>query len=326
MPSVTDTMLRGQLLDRRRRLETATSAEGESPNLTRLLREVDAALDRMDGGTFGLCEACHDPIETDRLIADPLVRFCLDHLTPAEQRALEQDLELAASIQRSLLPPPSLRVDGWEVSHRYQPLGRVSGDFCDVVGGEDGGLHFVLGDVSGKGIAASMLMAQLHAMFRALIPVGLPLGALVERASRLFCESTLPTHFATLVCGRARPSGEVEVLNAGHPPALHLREGAVERIGATGLPLGVFRDERFEVKTLRMLPGATLLVYTDGLSESRNASGAEYGIERLARLAGSLHGHSPQAVIEACLGDADVFRSGAPNIDDLTVMAIRKLG
>ena len=134
----------------------------------------------------------------ERLIANPLTRLCLDHLSPKEQRALEDDLELAARIQTGLLPQPSQKIDGWEIAYHYQPAGIVSGDYCDLISSDDQSLLFVLGDVSGKGVAASMLMAHLQAMFRTLISINLPLEEIVERASRVFCESTLPTHYATL--------------------------------------------------------------------------------------------------------------------------------
>ena len=103
---------REALLVRRRRLETVAV---HSPNteIDRLLHEVDAALHRMDTGTFGLCDTCGDAIESDRLLADPLTRFCLDHLSAREQRALEQDLDLASRIQRELLPKQDRRMAGW---------------------------------------------------------------------------------------------------------------------------------------------------------------------------------------------------------------------
>ena len=85
----------------------------------------------------------------------------------------------------------------------------MGGDFYDFFLIDENRLGFVVGDVSGKGVAASMLMANLHAMFRALVPTGLPLELLLERANRIFCESTLPTHYVTLVCGRAAASGEI---------------------------------------------------------------------------------------------------------------------
>src|SRR5260370_8803793 len=111
-------------------------------------------------------------------MADPLVRFCLDHLTNAEQRALESDLSLAARNQRALLPKAGLAPDGWDARYHYQPAGMVSGDYCDLFE-TDGGLLFMLGDVSGKGVAASRLMSHLHPPFRTLAPTGLPLVRLL---------------------------------------------------------------------------------------------------------------------------------------------------
>jgi len=123
----------------------------------------------------------------------------------------------------------------------------VSGDYCDFIDGDNQSLHFVLGDVSGKGVAASMLMAHLHAMFRTLISINLPLGQMVEQASRVFCESTLPTQYATLVYGRAGTDGFVEICNAGHLPPLLIQAGKISHIEATGLPVGVFCSESFSL-------------------------------------------------------------------------------
>src|SRR6266496_120267 len=192
MVTAVEPLLREQLLDRRQKLEAARDSS-EFSEITSLLAEVDAALQRMERGTFGLCDLCHEPVETGRLFANPLTRLCIGHLTPPEQQALENDLELAAKIQTGLLPQPTQRIDGWEIAYHYQPAGLVSGDYCDLISSEDNSLHFVLGDVSGKGVAASMLMAHLQAMFRTLVSINLPLDQILERASRVFCESTLPT-------------------------------------------------------------------------------------------------------------------------------------
>lgn len=318
-------ILRDHLLDRRHQLEAAAPAFDAAGEVTRLLQEVDAALQRMAAGTFGLCETCADPIETDRLLADPLTRFCLDHLRPAEQRALQQDLDLASRIQRELLPKADARLDGWEIAYHYRPAGPVSGDYCDLIPGAAGEVYFLIGDVAGKGVAAAMLMAHLSAMLRTLISLGLPLGDLVERASRVFCESTLPTHYATLVCGRASSSGEIEVCNAGHPPPLVIRAGAITPLEATGLPIGMFCSERFSSRIERLTAGDTLLLYTDGLTEAQNPAGADYGVERLSALAASTVQLRPKALVDACLRDLGTFR-GAPGLaDDLTIMALRRL-
>lgn len=324
MVTAIEPLIREQLIDRRQKLEVAAIGYRNDGELTRLLREVDSALQRMDNGTFGICEVCHDPVETERLIADPLTRLCIDHLSPNEQRALEDDLALAGQIQTGLLPPPSQKIDGWEIAYHYQPAGVVSGDYCDVISDGENNVLFVLGDVSGKGVAASMLMAHLQAMFRTLISVGLPLEQIIERASRVFCESTLPTHYATLVCGKTDPSGWVEICNAGHLPPMLFQEGRVQQIEATGLPVGIFCNEHFTSSRVQLQKGDTLLLYTDGFSEAMNGSGSEYGAERLARLLIANQGIPPRTLLDACVSDWLSYADGRRTNDDVTLMAIQR--
>jgi sigma-B regulation protein RsbU (phosphoserine phosphatase) len=326
MPHVGDEFLREQLTERRQRLEAAVVASGPSAELLTLVAEVDNALGRMDSGSYGLCDVCHEPIEKPRLIADPLTRVCLDHLNPQQRRALEEDLRLAARIQKSLLPPQNLAVGGWEIHYQYQPAGLVSGDYCDVIvaGKDSGDVYFLLGDVSGKGVAASMLMTQLHAMFRSLVTVGMPLERLVSVANGVFCESNISGHYATLVCGRALSSGAVEISSAGHLPALVVRGAGVSRLEATGFPLGMFCEACFEVRSLQLAPGESLLLYSDGVTEASGASQAEYGVERLSNLARERCGLSPQAFAAACLADVEAFRGASPAADDVTLMVLRR--
>ncbi len=328
MATVESGFLRNELQERRQRLEAALAGSGENATLAQLLQEVDAALERMGSGTYGICETCHDPIEKDRLIADPLVRYCLDHLTPAQQHALEEDLELASRIQRGLLPPQGLRLADWHVHYHYEPAGLVSGDYCDLIHSENrnGELYFLLGDVAGKGVAASMLMSHLHAMFRSLTSVGLPLDQLVGLANRVFCESTTAGQYATLVCGRAGRSGEVELCNAGHLPALLVRRGEVVRIEATGLPVGLFSNGQYSVKKVKLGAGDSLFLYTDGVTETRDRSGTEYGVERLAKFISQRDGLAPEALTASCLKELKAFSAGAPKTDDLTIMVLRRAG
>src|SRR5437588_9115785 len=155
----------------------------------------------------------------------------------------------------------------------------ASGDYCDLLE-TDGGLLFMLGDVSGKGVAASMLMSHLHATFRSLSEAGLQLDRMVEDANRIFCESTLAGQFATLVVGRAAHDGSVEFVSAGHLPLLHLHvDGATPR-DSTGVPLGMFCNTRFPVQRLTLAHGDAVFLYTDGLTEPRNRDGQEYVLHR----------------------------------------------
>jgi len=326
MASNVDSYFRSELESRRERLMEAIQIT-PSDDLTGLLAEVDSALDRIKTGTFGICESCHDSVELDRLTRDPLIRFCLDHLSTEERRALERDLETAASIQRSLLPPAEIRTSGWHVHYRYKPAGPVSGDYCDVIQSNngDGEIVFLLGDVAGKGISASMLMAHLHAMFRSLIPLHRPIAQVLNTANRLFCESAARGLYATLVCGRASRDGEVEIGSAGHPPVWVTGCTQTKAIDATGLPLGMFSSSKYATHTLRLKPLQSLVLYTDGLSESRNADGIEYGARRLREFVETQHGLNPVELSTAFLNDLQAYSgAGQPN-DDLTLMVIRRL-
>jgi sigma-B regulation protein RsbU (phosphoserine phosphatase) len=322
MATLEITFLHSQLEDRKRRLEEAIAVAPQNGGLVGLLRNVDSALERMTKGSYGLCDVCHDSIEQDRLLADPLVCYCLDHLTQPQRAALQRDLELASEVQRNLLPRPNLRAGCWETSYHYAPIGAVSGDYCDLIPSE-GQLFFVLGDVSGKGVAASMLMTQLHALFRSLTSMALPLGQIVTHANRVFCESALAGQYATLVCGQAKSTGEVEIHNAGHLPAIVVGQGGVLRIESTGLPLGMFCEVEFSTTRLHMDPGDTLFLYTDGLSEASNAD-EEYGIDRVAQLVRQQAGRHPAELISACLADLNTFADASILSDDLSLLAIQR--
>ena len=326
MDNVSDTQLEEQLQKRRQRLQTAISESGGDKPLMHLLNEVDTALEKIRKGKYGLCETCDEPIEKERLVVDPLIRNCLDHLTVNEQRMLEHDLDLAYQIQNKLLPEQALTVGGWTTAYHYEAAGPVSGDYCDLITllDDKDSFLFLIGDVTGKGVSASMLMAHLHAIFRSLIMSKLPIHQMVEHANRLFCEGTMLTHFATLVCGTAHESGEVEICNAGHCPPLIVRENHIEHIPSTGLPLGMFCASQYSTVKVILTSEDSLFLYSDGLSEARNKSNIQYGEERLSSLIKKKRASSPQDLIAICLEDLRNFRSGAPMLDDLTIMSIQR--
>jgi sigma-B regulation protein RsbU (phosphoserine phosphatase) len=238
--------------------------------------------------------------------------------------AAARDLAAAGQLQRMLLPPSPLVVPGWTAVHAYQPATAVSGDYVDLLPLGDR-LYFMLGDVAGKGIAASLLMAQLHAMFRSLIPFTDSLDGLMQRASALLCESSLPAQYATLVSGYLGSDGAVVISNAGHPPPLTVSPKRPQReVEATGVPLGLFCESRFSSAELTLRAGDTLLVYSDGLSEARNPEGEEYGAHRIRAALADDADLPPTALLDRMLARHSRFRRGEPNTDDLTVLAIRR--
>ena len=314
-------LLRDQLLARRERLETAVS-RSSTANLVQLLEQVDTALERIEGGSYGICQVCQGTVEAERLLADPLASFCLDCLRPEQQRALEQDLKLAARIQAGLLPKQDFSAAGWNVHYHYEPAGVVSGDYCDLLA-NDHHLYFMVGDVSGKGVAASLLTANLHALFRVLVPTGRPLEELVERANTIFCDSTLPTQYATLICGRGDESGLVEICNGGHLPPLHVSASGIRAIESSALPIGLFHDQKFSTTRLVLSPGESLVIYTDGVSESENGEGSQYGQSGLMEALRHCHELGSKELVGRCIDRLLEWRSGSAQLDDQSLMVLQ---
>jgi sigma-B regulation protein RsbU (phosphoserine phosphatase) len=232
---------------------------------------------------------------------------------------------LASEIQKGLLPRTDGLSDNWTADFVYQPAGIVSGDYVDFIE-RDGELFFILGDVSGKGMAASILMSNLHAMFRALVPLGLPLDELMERANHLFCESTLANQYATLICGKLNGRGEVEFVNAGHLAPIIVNHADCVALESTGLPLGMFCDSSFVASGAKLKAGETLLLFSDGVTEANDDSGAEFGSERLMETLRAALGFEPTDLLHNCVDAIGKFRLNAERNDDLTMLALKYKG
>ncbi len=314
--------VREQLVVRRQNLETALTKH-ENKQISHLLHDVDEALAKLESGSFGVCQNCHESIEVDRVMADPLVTFCLGCLTPAQQRALEHDLELAAQMQNGLLPSDTALVEGWETAYHFRPARIVSGDYFDLIGDGKGGMYFVLADVAGKGVGAAMLTASMRAVFRALIPTADCVGVLLEQANRLFCESAMSGQYATLVFGHVSASGAVDLANAGHLPVLLAREKRVDVLESTDLPFGMFCNQQFTVQHAQLEPCDTLVLYTDGISEAQNDRGEEFGLHQLREFVSQRALREPCAMVKDCKQLLDGFRGGVERFDDETLLAIQ---
>lgn len=316
--------LKKQLIERRERLEHSAKNLPEPVKIYKLLQQIDRTLERIDKGSYGICEVCHDPIEPERLEYDPMISVCLDHLNSEQQRALEQDLELAGKVQRGLLPEENIKLKGWEFGYRYRPAGIVSGDFCDFQQTDDGSFFFVIGDVSGKGISASLMMSQLHALIRSFLTFGLPLQDIVKRTNRLFCESILSNNYATMVFGKGSPDGLIEFCIAGHNPPLLLQEKDITKIKATGVPVGLFCGSEYEVSSYALRPGNAVLIYTDGLTESFSNE-TEYGEERLIESFKQLGDKTPKLMLENLFDAHSTFMQSETPSDDVTVAVLKKV-
>lgn len=201
------------------------------------------------------------------------------------QQALQRDLELATRMQRALLPAGPPTASGYGFFDYYESARQVGGDYYDYVNLPGGRFAVILGDVAGKGVAAAIVMAKLSSDVRFALATEPSLGAAVSYVNRKFAEQGLEDRFVTMIFTVVDPAtNEVQLVNAGHmPPILRRRANEAEEVyeEITGLPIGVIDDFEFESATLRLEPGESLTIYTDGFSEAMNADRDLYTTERL---------------------------------------------
>ncbi|MGA9115589.1 MAG: SpoIIE family protein phosphatase [Bacteroidota bacterium] len=240
---------------------------------------------------------------------------------------MEQEVRLAARIQTDLLPRSSPHVPGYEICGRSMPAQSVGGDYFDFMTPGDGDLVLCLGDVSGKGLPASLLMAGLQATLRALTRPGETPGAAVRGANALLFESTSPEKFVTLVYARLDPvRHRLAYTNCGQEPPLVCTEGGLLHLREGGPPLAVVSQFDFQEGVTPLAPGDQVVFYTDGVSEASSPSGELYGADRLETLLRSSRGLSSAALLDRILKDVERHQGGALQQDDITLVVIRRTG
>jgi sigma-B regulation protein RsbU (phosphoserine phosphatase) len=237
--------------------------------------------------------------------------------------ALQAQLELARQVQLSLLPEKQCCLSGWEVAFSYEAAGFVSGDYVDLIPSGPDSFYFALGDVSGKGVAASMLMSHLHATLRTLLPSRQAIEEVVTIASRTFCQSALPAQFATLVLGKADCDGGLELVNAGHTPVLLVEGDEVQVLAAASLPLGMFCSTDFASAKRSVSAESTLLLYSDGITESTDEAGNEYDLGRLAETLLQSRNLPPSVIVDTIHRDIARYTNDLHPSDDRTMLVLR---
>lgn len=285
------------------------------------LQTLDEALHKAENKTLGLCEVCHEYVETDRLEMDFTACVCIDHYSAEQKRRLEAELELSHKVQKALLPQQLPAIPGLRVAAFIQPAEVVGGDYFDFFRYGDGTHGLAIADVMGKGLPASMLMASLQAALRVMVPEHDSPVEVVRRLNALFCHNVHLIKFITLFLARYDPHTRLlEYCNAGHhPPILLQRQSKVKWLKPTGAAIGLTENFTFAVDTVKLEAGDVLLLYTDGLTEARNAHDEEFGEERLAQLVEAHAGSSPQTLLDALRAALYQFAGTAPH-DDITIV------
>lgn len=235
------------------------------------------------------------------------------------------ELETGRTVQRSLFPESDPEIAGWDVRLYTRSANEVGGDLVDYLWVDPSRLGVALGDVSGKGLGAALLMAKLQATLRALATDSPSLPDLAARMNAIFCRDQVPGRYATLVYLELEPgSGRVRLLNAGHlPPVVLARDGHRE-MEPVARPIGLLPDSTFREQTLSLEPGDGLVVYSDGVTEARNAEGAFYGEARLLHLLRELRGRPVADAVRTLVRDVETFVGEEPQSDDLSLVWIKR--
>ncbi|HIQ20255.1 MAG TPA: FHA domain-containing protein [Planctomycetes bacterium] len=207
------------------------------------------------------------------------------HRIAVAEEAMKRELEVAYQVQQGFLPAEPPVVPGYEFFDFYEPARQLGGDYFDYIPLQDGRVAVALGDVSGKGVSASLLMAKLSAEMKYLLASETSATDAVAKLNRVFCDSRWDDRFITLILTVLDPrSHGVTVVNAGHMfPLLRTRSGKVEEVAkaSDGMPLGVMEEEEYQADTVQLSPGDCLVLYSDGITEAMNSANECYGDERL---------------------------------------------
>jgi sigma-B regulation protein RsbU (phosphoserine phosphatase) len=249
------------------------------------------------------------------------------HRQALEKERLEHEIVLASEIQKRILPKEVPEIAGFELAGWNRPARHVGGDYFDFLPLPDP-LHLgvVVGDVSGKGVSAALLVSTLHSSLRLLAE---RLGILPElffRLNRHILDSSSPNRFITLFVAELDPaSGELAYLNAGHNPGILLRAGGgAERLGSGGLPLGLMPGGSWRLERIALAPGDLLCLYSDGITEASDPEDEEFGLERLEALLEDGRSLGIEALVERIGEAVERFSAGQPQGDDQTVLLLRR--
>ena len=248
-------------------------------------------------------------------------------LEVADRLSLKNDLEVAREIQLAMLPQRTHAIRGIEAAGRTRPANTVGGDCYDILRLPDGRLLLMLGDVSGKGSPAALLMALAIAMLRTLAAEDLPLVGLMERLNRLVYEQTPGSRFITMFVAAIEPATwTLTYINAGQtPPLLRRRTGAIEPLTTGGIALGMFDRATYEAAELTLGPGDLLVAYSDGVTEAESPAGVPFDEAGLRYLLETHHDDGLDDLGEAIVAAVVAHADSARLADDLTVLAARRL-
>ena len=243
-----------------------------------------------------------------------------------QRERMERELELATEIQQRFQPSGPPLVDGYEFQGISFSCYEIGGDYYDFIPKPDGKMLVALGDVSGKGTAAALLMSSLHAAIHAQVAAKSSLDETIVSVNEYLAENTPANRFVTLFAAELDPlTGNLRYINAGHnPPLIARRDGSVEQLGSGGLPLGIMGGAQYEAGEVQLNNGEVLVVYSDGVSEAVNLKDEEFGLDRLSDVVARNIAASASGLRDKVESALSTFTETAPANDDITLVIVKR--
>jgi sigma-B regulation protein RsbU (phosphoserine phosphatase) len=240
---------------------------------------------------------------------------------------MEHELELATEIQQRFQPSSPPQMDGYEFQGISFSCYEIGGDYYDFIERHDGRMLLALGDVSGKGTAAALLMSSLHAAIHAQVSARSPLEEIVSSVNQYLADNTPANRFVTLFIAELDPrTGTLKYINAGHnPPLIGRADGTIQQLSSGGFPLGIMPGAEFETGETSLGPGESLVVYSDGVSEANNIRDEEFGMERLSAVVQNNLKASAAGMRDKVESALSAFTQTAPANDDITLVIVKRV-
>ena len=293
------------------------------------LDTLSGAVEKAGEGTLGLCQVCHDYVETRLMEMDYTSCVCLEHLTDDERHTLEYELEMAQTVQLSLLPQHPPNTPSLEVAAFSRPAQIIGGDYFDFFDFLDGSLGLAIADVAGHGVSASLHMASIQTLLRSLAPGSISPAAALEHIHRLLVHNVRFTTFVTMFLGAFDLHSHIlTYCNAGHNPPLILRgqqsgAGSSTWLWPTAAAVGLVEQGQFHSATIHLAKGDLLLLYTDGITEAANPQGEEFGRERLEAATLAAQDLPAAELVRSLRQELENFCANEPQADDQTLLLFK---
>ena len=288
--------------------------------------DVVGALNLESDTIDAFSEADTEFLEFFAVAAAISIEKAIVHREMIEKHRIEQQLRIARDVQGALLPAADPVLAGYDIAGMNVPTWEIGGDYFDYLPQPDGRLGVAIADVSGKGVAAALIMATFRAALRAQRPRDIPLVQVGVRLNRILLDSMDASRFVTAVYGLLDPgTGAFAYANCGHnPPVLVRAGGACEMLASGGPALGMWSGAQFNPDTVTLERGDTLALYTDGVIEVMNAGGEMFGTERLERALRRCAGNTARECIQAVVDDTQAFAGRRAYDDDFTLVIVKR--